>query len=47
MNYVDVDATKAAGSSVNVSRPFYSVLLCVYVEDYSVCDHVERALIDT
>ena len=46
-NYVDVDATTAAGSSANVSRPFYSVLLCVYVEDYGVCDHAERAPIDT
>ena len=34
MNYLDVDARKAAGSSVKVSRLLYSVLLCVYVEVY-------------
>ena len=32
VNCLDVDARKAVGGSVNVSRLFYSVLVCVCVE---------------
>ena len=34
VNCLDVDATKVTGDSVNVSRLFYSVLLCVYEDMY-------------
>ena len=34
LNYLDVDTRKVASSSVNVSRLFYSVPICVYVEAF-------------
>ena len=45
VNSLDVDAKKAAGGSVNVSRLFYSVLLCVSVVAYVTMSEVYDALI--